>query len=231
MNEYIIIIPTYNESENITQLISSIRLPNCDLLFIDDNSPDGTSNHIKSHPKYNKNIYLIERKNKNGYASACKEGMQFALKKKYKYIVQMDADLSHSGDDLNKLIKLSTSQDLVIGSRYIPGGKTTGWGFSRVMLSKIANLFSKFYLRQKVNDLTSGFRVYNVETLNKVNLEKLQSEGYGFLVEILYNISKITEDIEEVPIHFNDRKFGQSKMSFKIIIEAVKLVLFLPFKN
>lgn len=143
----------------------------------------------------------------------------------------MDADLSHSGDDLNKLIKLSTSQDLVIGSRYIPGGKTTGWGFSRVMLSKIANLFSKFYLRQKINDLTSGFRVYNSKILNNVNLKKLQSEGYGFLVEILYNISKITKDIEEVPIHFNDRKFGQSKMSFKIIIEAVKLVLFLPFKN
>ncbi len=99
------------------------------------------------------------------------------------------------------------------------------------MLSKIANLFSKFYLRQKINDLTSGFRVYNSKILNNVNLKKLQSEGYGFLVEILYNISKITKDIEEVPIHFNDRKFGQSKMSFKIIIEAVKLVLFLPFKN
>ena len=143
----------------------------------------------------------------------------------------MDADLSHSAEDLEKLIKLSEVNDLVIGSRYVENGKTSGWGLRRVLLSRIANMFSKFYLKQDINDLTSGFRVYKAEILQSVKLEKLKSEGYGFLVEILYRISKVTNKIKEVPIHFNDRKFGQSKMNSRIIFEAIKLVILLPFKS
>lgn len=231
MSKNIIVIPTYNEEDNIVQLVESLSKIDSDIIFVDDNSPDETQNIIKQLKKFNTSIFLIGREGKNGYASACIEGFLYGLKNEYDYIIQMDADLSHSAEDLEKLIELSEENDLVIGSRYTKNGRTSGWGLSRVLLSRIANIFSKFYLKQDIRDLTSGFRVYRAEILQIVELEQLKSEGYGFLVEILYKISKFTKKIKEVPIHFNDRKFGQSKMTSKIIFEAIKLVIFLPFKR
>ena len=231
MSKNIIVIPTYNEEDNIVQLVESLSKIDSDIIFVDDNSPDETQNIIKQLKKFNTSIFLIGREGKNGYASACIEGFLYGLKNEYDYIIQMDADLSHSAEDLEKLIELSEENDLVIGSRYTKNGRTSGWGLSRVLLSRIANIFSKFYLKQDIRDLTSGFRVYRAEILQIVELEQLKSEGYGFLVEILYKISKFTNKIKEVPIHFNDRKFGQSKMTSKIIFEAIKLVIFLPFKR
>ena len=231
MSKKIIVIPTYNEEENIVQLVESLSKIHSDIIFVDDNSSDETQNIIKKHAQFNTSVFLIGREGKKGYASACIEGILYGLKNKYDYIIQMDADLSHSAEDLEKLIKLSEVNDLVIGSRYVENGKTSGWGLRRVLLSRIANMFSKFYLKQDINDLTSGFRVYKAEILQSVKLEKLKSEGYGFLVEILYRISKVTNKIKEVPIHFNDRKFGQSKMNSRIIFEAIKLVILLPFKS
>lgn len=231
MSKNIIVIPTYNEEDNIVQLVESLSKIDSDIIFVDDNSPDETQNIIKQLKKFNTSIFLIGREGKNGYASACIEGFLYGLKNEYDYIIQMDADLSHSAEDLEKLIELSEENDLVIGSRYTKNGRTSGWGLSRVLLSRIANIFSKFYLKQDIRDLTSGFRVYRAEILQIVELEQLKSEGYGFLVEILYKISKFTKKIKEVPIHFNDRKFGQSKMNSKIIFEAIKLVIFLPFKR
>lgn len=231
MSKNIIVIPTYNEEDNIVQLVESLSKIDSDIIFVDDNSPDETQNIIKQLKKFNTSIFLIGREGKNGYASACIEGFLYGLKNEYDYIIQMDADLSHSAEDLEKLIELSEENDLVIGSRYTKNGRTSGWGLSRVLLSRIANIFSKFYLKQDIRDLTSGFRVYRAEILQIVELEQLKSEGYGFLVEILYKISKFTNKIKEVPIHFNDRKFGQSKMNSKIIFEAIKLVIFLPFKR
>ena len=231
MSKNIIVIPTYNEEDNIVQLVESLSKIDSDIIFVDDNSPDETQNIIKQLKKFNTSIFLIGREGKNGYASACIEGFLYGLKNEYDYIIQMDADLSHSAEDLEKLIELSEENDLVIGSRYIKNGRTSGWGLSRNLLSRTANIFSKFYLKQDIRDLTSGFRVYRAEILQIVELEQLKSEGYGFLVEILYKISKFTNKIKEVPIHFNDRKFGQSKMNSKIIFEAIKLVIFLPFKR
>jgi dolichol-phosphate mannosyltransferase len=231
LSKNIIVIPTYNEEDNIVQLVESLSKIDSDIIFVDDNSPDETQNIIKQLKKFNTSIFLIGREGKNGYASACIEGFLYGLKNEYDYIIQMDADLSHSAEDLEKLIELSEENDLVIGSRYTKNGRTSGWGLSRVLLSRIANIFSKFYLKQDIRDLTSGFRVYRAEILQIVELEQLKSEGYGFLVEILYKISKFTKKIKEVPIHFNDRKFGQSKMNSKIIFEAIKLVIFLPFKR
>lgn len=231
MSKNIIVIPTYNEEDNIVELVESLSKIDSDIIFVDDNSPDETQNIIKQLKKFNTSIFLIGREGKNGYASACIEGFLYGLKNEYDYIIQMDADLSHSAEDLEKLIELSEENDLVIGSRYTKNGRTSGWGLSRILLSRIANIFSKFYLKQDIRDLTSGFRVYRAEILQIVELEQLKSEGYGFLVEILYKISKFTKKIKEVPIHFNDRKFGQSKMNSKIIFEAIKLVIFLPFKG
>jgi len=231
LSKNIIVIPTYNEEDNIVELVESLSKIDSDIIFVDDNSPDETQNIIKQLKKFNTSIFLIGREGKNGYASACIEGFLYGLKNEYDYIIQMDADLSHSAEDLEKLIELSEENDLVIGSRYTKNGRTSGWGLSRILLSRIANIFSKFYLKQDIRDLTSGFRVYRAEILQIVELEQLKSEGYGFLVEILYKISKFTKKIKEVPIHFNDRKFGQSKMNSKIIFEAIKLVIFLPFKG
>lgn len=231
MSKKIIVIPTYNEEDNIVQLVESLSKIDSDIIFVDDNSPDDTQNIIKQLKKFNTSVFLIGREGKNGYASACIEGFLYGLKNEYDYIIQMDADLSHSAEDLEKLLKLSEENDLVIGSRYVKNGRTSGWGLSRVLLSRTANIFSKFYLKQDIKDLTSGFRVYRSEILQIVELEQLKSEGYGFLVEILYKISKFTNKIKEVPIHFNDRKFGQSKMNSRIIFEAIKLVIFLPFRG
>lgn len=231
MSKKIIVIPTYNEEDNIVQLVESLSKIDSDIIFVDDNSPDDTQNIIKQLKKFNTSVFLIGREGKNGYASACIEGFLYGLKNEYDYIIQMDADLSHSAEDLEKLLKLSEENDLVIGSRYVKNGRTSGWGLSRVLLSRTANIFSKFYLKQDIRDLTSGFRVYRSEILQIVELEQLKSEGYGFLVEILYKISKFTNKIKEVPIHFNDRKFGQSKMNSRIIFEAIKLVIFLPFRG
>lgn len=231
MSKKIIVIPTYNEEDNIVQLVESLSKIDSDIIFVDDNSPDDTQNIIKQLKKFNTSVFLIGREGKNGYASACIEGFLYGLKNEYDYIIQMDADLSHSAEDLEKLLKLSEENDLVIGSRYIKNGRTSGWGLSRILLSRTANIFSKFYLKQDIRDLTSGFRVYRSEILQIVELEQLKSEGYGFLVEILYKISKFTNKIKEVPIHFNDRKFGQSKMNSRIIFEAIKLVIFLPFRG
>ena len=142
----------------------------------------------------------------------------------------MDADFSHSPDDLLKMLSYSQDYDLVIGSRYINGGATSGWGLGRILLSKIANLFANKYLKFSVKDSTSGFRIYKTEVLQKIDFTKFKSEGYGFLVQILFTLSKNKISIKEVPIHFNDRKFGTSKMDLSIIIEAIKLVILLRLK-
>lgn len=231
MNKKIIVVPTYNESENIIELTNSLKKIEADIVFVDDNSPDKTQEIIKSHNQYNESIFLISRDRKDGYASACIEGIKYSIEKGYKYVIQMDADLSHSAKDLSKLIEASESNDLVIGSRYVKEGKTSGWGLDRIILSKGANAFAKIYLNQNINDLTSGFRIYKSEILNHIELEQIKSEGYGFLVEILYKITLISNQIKEVPIHFNDRKFGKSKMDSKIILEAMKLVITLPFRT
>ena len=227
----LIIIPTYNEAENVENLINALDVLDCDILFIDDSSPDGTSNLIRQHKKYENSVYLIERIGERGYASACKAGFNYGLTKNYKNIIQMDSDFSHSVDDLKNMLSYAASYDLIIGSRYIFGGKTSGWGINRVVLSRIANLFSKWYLDLSFNDLTSGFRIYNTKILRFIELNEFNSEGYGFLVEILYKLSKKGILVKEVPIHFNDRKFGKSKMSASIIIDAIKLVIFLRFSK
>ncbi len=227
----LIVIPTYNEAENVINLINSLQVVNCDILIVDDSSPDKTSDLVRGHIKFQKSVYLIERTGERGYASACKAGFEYGIQKNYQSLIQMDADFSHSTEDLKDMLSFSTDYDLIIGSRYIVGGKTSGWGIGRILLSKIANLFTKGYLRIKVNDLTSGFRIYKTEVIKSIDLKSLSSEGYGFLVEILYELNKNKISIKEVPIHFNDRKFGSSKMNTSIILEAIRLVILLKFKS
>lgn len=222
--KFLVITPTYNEIDNIEFFINSILEKPLSLLIIDDNSPDGTGrlvNNIKS--KY-KNLFSIHRDSKQGLGSAYREGFDWAIDNNYQFVVEMDADFSHRMIDLDSLIREAESSDLTIGSRYIKGGGSEGWDKKRKLLSYIANLVTKKIIGTIVNDLTSGFRVYNTSSLKNIGYEKIKSDGYSFQIEMvyLYYINKKT--IKEVPILFEERRLGSSKMSKEIIFEAVKLL-------
>ena len=227
----VVIIPTYNESENIKFLLDKLVDLNLNCLIIDDGSPDGTAKIVSEHRLYKKNIFLIDRGSKNGYASACIEGFNWALNQKFETIIQMDADHSHSYTDLEIMLSQFSNTDLLIGSRYIKGGRIVGWGYFRKVLSKSANIFARKMTRSKLNDLTSGFRIYNASIFEKINLNHIHSEGYGFLVEVLNQINNEGFKIKEFPITFNDRERGKSKMSAKVIIDGVKNTIFIGIKN
>lgn len=229
--QHLVIVPTYNESENIKNLIKQLVNAELDCLFIDDGSPDNTAGLISKSKFYNSKVFLINRESKKGYATACLEGFMYGLDKGYDYIIQMDADFSHSISDLEKMIPFSKNYDLVIGSRYTKGGKTLGWGLFRTNLSKYANIFARIMTRSKIKDLTSGFRIYKSTTLKQLNLLDISSEGYGFLVEVLDKVLRSNSLIKEVPITFNDRKFGESKMSYRVILDGIKTTSKIGFRN
>lgn len=221
MNNIIIIIPTLNEYENVEILLSEFLKLNVDVVFIDDNSIDFTDQLIESNRYFNKKYFLIKRKSKLGYASACIEGINFGINKKYKTIVQMDADLSHSITDLKKLLNSRKKSDVIIGSRYIAGGQIVGWGLFRKYLSFFANLICRKLLKMQLSDFTSGFRVYDSKVFSELNLINITAEGYSFLVEVIYKIYLKNFTISEVPILFYDRKYGSSKLDKKVIFESV----------
>ena len=229
--EYVVIIPTYNEASNITELLDNLLDENLHILVVDDGSPDGTSKIVENNSFYNQRTFLINRGSKKGYASACLEGFEWSINNKYDFVIQMDADFSHSIKDLKNMLRYSEEYDLVLGSRYIPGGEIIGWGLLRQILSKYANIVARIMTRSKLKDLTTGFRIYDIRLLKNINLKGLESEGYGFLVEILNLIIKKNKNIKEIPITFNDRKLGESKMSFNVILDAMKTTLKIGFIN
>lgn len=218
-----VLIPTYNEKNNITTLVDRIfdlKIPYLKIIFIDDNSNDGTTEIIKNlQKKYP--IELISRKNKLGLGSAYIAGFKKVLTTDYsKYIFEMDADLSHAPKDILKLLKAcEEGADLSIGSRKIKGGKIVGWSFRRHLMSNIAMKIAKLCLKLKTQDVTSGFRCYKREVLEKINLDKINSNGYAFQEEMLFKIEKLNFKVVEIPVTFNDRQHGKSKLSYKDIIE------------
>ena len=221
MNTTIIVIPTLNEYENVEILLDEFVKLDVDVVFIDDNSIDGTDQTIENNIYFDKKFYLIKRKSKLGYASACIEGINFGINNHYETIVQMDADLSHSIADLKNLLNTSHKSDVTIGSRYVEGGNIVGWGPFRKYLSYIANLTCRKLLRIEISDFTSGFRVYDAKVFSEINLLNITAEGYSFLVEVIYKIYLKNFSISEVPILFNDRKYGSSKLDKKVIFESI----------
>ena len=229
----LVISPTYNEKKSITKLIDklfSLKL-DFDLLIIDDNSPDGTADIVKEIMKKNKNIYLINRKQKLGLGTAYCEGFKFAIKNDYKKIIQMDADLSHNPHDIVKMIKLSNDYDLVIGSRYVDGVNVVNWPMNRLLLSYFANLYARYVTFTPIFDITGGFKCFNQNIIKSLNLDTINSEGYSFQIEINYLAHKKGFKIKEMPIIFTDRTVGESKMNKSIIIEAILIVPKLLFKR
>jgi dolichol-phosphate mannosyltransferase len=231
-----IAIPTYNEVSNIAKLIEEIHqnvsnIPGLQtiLLVIDDSSPDGTADSVKKlSKKYHSEkfkVLLHSRKVKNGLGRAYIEGFKVLLKLEVDYIIQMDADLSHNPVYMPAFIKASKKNELVVGSRYIPGGETPDWSFSRRFLSKSGNLYARTILGSKVSDYTGGYNMYSSKLIKSIGLDDIQSTGYGFLIELKYKASKKANSTFQVPIIFNDRQHGKSKMATKdTIIKNLVLV-------
>lgn len=218
-----IVVPTYNEAENICDLVPSIlaTLPEASIVVVDDNSPDGTADTVEGMGKGDKRIHLIRRSGKLGYASAIVTGLNYAVSHGAQILGHMDADFSHDPKSLPALLSaLKEGNDVAIGSRYIAGGKVEGWSLYRKILSRGANWLVRKLLGLPIRDCTSGFRLYRKEALEKLSLDKLKVEGYGFL--FLSAALAVWNDLKivELPILFSDRRKGKSKLSRQIIIEA-----------
>jgi len=218
----IVIIPTYNEAKNIAELVKEIfnqNLFSLSLIIIDDNSPDGTG-QIAEELARNYPIIVIHRSRKSGLGSAYQLGFEYALKNGADFICQMDADFSHQPKDLPRLIEAcQKGADLALGSRKIEGGKIIGWNWWRKFCSWGAMFFSRFILGLKTKDVTTGFRCYRKEALEKINFKEIKSSGYAWQEEIIYRAEKAGLKIKEIPITFIDRKFGKSKLSWREILE------------
>lgn len=229
----ILVIPTYNEKENIQKIIPAVQKFDLglDILVVDDNSPDGTSTIVKKiAEKYQKDrIYVLDRKGKEGLGKAYIAGFNWALDHKYDVIIQMDADFSHDPKYLKEMLEQIKDYDLVIGSRYVKGGGTRGWTIDRKIISRGGGLYSKTILGTKVNDLTGGFKCWRADLLKSIGLNKITSNGYSFQIEMNYRAEKNGAKIKEIPIIFVDRNVGQSKMSKKIVWEAIWKVWKLRF--
>jgi len=231
MSKGLVIIPTYNERENIDNIINSVLAQpvGLDVMIVDDNSPDGTGEIVRHIAKGDERVHLMERPDKKGLGTAYIEGFKWAIKEGYDYIFEMDADFSHNPDDLPRICDELKSYDLVIGSRYSNGISVVNWPISRVMLSFFANIFARYVTGVPVMDLTSGFKGFRRKVLQKINLERIRADGYGFQIEMHFYAYYLGFKVKEIPIIFIDRRSGRSKMSKQIIFEALLIVLRLGF--
>lgn len=230
----LVIIPTYNEKENIRNIISAVFALQQDfhILVVDDSSPDGTSDIVKDLQKeYPHHLHLVIRKVKDGLGKAYLHGFQWALQNHYDYIFEMDADFSHNPNDLPKLFEACKNADMSIGSRYCKGVNVVNWPMSRVLLSYFASKYVRFILGIPVHDTTAGFVCFSRKALESIGLERVKLKGYGFQVEMKYRAFRKGLKIVEVPIIFTDRTEGESKMNGGIIQEAVFGVLELKIKS
>ena len=222
----LVISPTYNEIKNIELLVKAIldSYPDFELLIVDDNSPDGTSNKVKTLQKTYKNLHLEIRQKKSGLGTAYIHGFQWALARDYDKVVQMDADLSHNPEDVSMMVDHLDNYDLVIGSRYIKGISVVNWPLRRLMLSYGANTYTRIITGMPIMDGTGGFKAWKTKVLRNINLESVQSQGYSFQIEMNFRTWLKKYKIKEVPIIFSDRTIGQSKMSKAIVYEAIFMV-------
>ena len=223
----LVVLPTYQEAGNIDTALARLRaaVPDATVLVVDDNSPDGTADLAEATGRELGNIEVLRRPGKDGLGSAYRAGFAHGLERGYDVLVEIDADGSHDPAALPQLLAaVEQGADLAIGSRYVPGGSTPEWPTSRRLISVIGNRYASFVLGLDVRDATAGFRAYRAEMLRKLDLAAQRADGYGFQVEMAYRISRLGGRIVEVPIEFKDRVEGVSKMSWKIVAEALVLV-------
>jgi dolichol-phosphate mannosyltransferase len=234
MRRALIVIPTYNEAENIVKLIKEIfsltvNDVNLDVLVIDDNSKDGTSKLVKD--LNDERASVIDRERKMGLGTAYITGFKYAIERKYDFVFEMDADFSHDPKSIPDFLEKINDYDLVIGSRYISGIAVVNWPLSRLIISIGASIYTRIITFLPVNDVTAGFMCYRVEALKQIHLESVKSNGYSFQIEMKYRMWKRRFKILEIPIVFIDRRAGVSKMSKKIVYEAAFMVWKLRFMS
>ncbi len=223
----IIMVATYNERENILPLIEQImsNANDVDILVIDDNSPDETYLLVENLANIYNNIFLIKRKGKMGLGSAYVAGFHWALERNYDYIMHMDADFSHSPKYINTMFNAMSDYDLVLGSRYIKGGKVINWSLNRKIISRGGNIYAQIVLLLPFHDLTGGFKCFNAKVLRSIGIDNVMAKGYGFQIETTFRAYLKGFKILEIPIAFEDRRVGNSKMSGNIFSEAFVMVL------
>lgn len=223
----LIIIPTFNEIDNIERMIDTVfsKYSEVSLLIIEDGSPDGTADVVKSKMETNKNLHIIERTGKLGLGTAYITGFKWALENGYDFVFEMDCDFSHDPDSVKDLLAAAQENDLVIGSRYIDGIRIINWPFRRLLLSYCASIYTRFVTGIPVFDTTGGFKCFTRKALESINLDKIISSGYIFQLELNYKVWDNGLSVKEVPIIFYERRDGQSKMGGGIIFEALFNVL------
>ncbi len=236
MIDGIVIIPTYNEIENIEAVINAVFVQKqaFHVLIVDDNSPDGTADKVSELQKqYSDQLFLLSRSEKNGLGTAYIAGFKWCLDRNYEYIFEMDADFSHNPDDLDKLYKACKAEgaDVAIGSRYIKGVNVVNWPMARVLLSYGASIYVRLITRMKIHDTTAGFVCYKRKVLETINLDSIKFIGYAFQIEMKFKAHQYKFKIVEIPVIFTDRTKGKSKMSGGIISEAIFGVISLKLKS
>lgn len=229
----LLIIPTYNEVENIQRLLDILLKGNQDLeiLVLDDNSPDGTARVVKEMMEQETRIHLIERPGKMGLGSAYVTGFKYALQKDFEFIMEMDADFSHNPDDVPRLLEAAQKCDLVIGSRYSNGVNIINWPFKRLLISYFASKYVRIITSMPIKDPTGGFKCFRRKVLESINLDKILSDGYAFQIEMNFKAWTQGFHVKEIPIVFTERSEGESKMSRNIVWEAVWMVWFLQIRK
>lgn len=228
----LVITPTYNERENIEKLIGKIiaqNIPGLEILVVDDNSPDGTAETVAQLALNNNSIHLLKREAEKGFGPAYLDSFRWAQKNNYDITIQMDADLSHNPKDLGRLIAAAEKADFVIGSRYVAGGGISNWQKERKMLSAFGNWYARKILGVPIKDFTGGYNAWHTAIFEKIDLKKINSNGYSFLSELKYRAAKKGFSFVEIPITFLERLNGRSKMSLMIIWEAVWKIIKVRF--
>ena len=229
--EKLVIVPTYNESENISVLIDRLLDLPCGLevLVVDDNSPDGTGEIVEERRRRDARVHLLRRPGKLGLGSAYVAGFRYALEHGAEFVFEMDADFSHDPDAIPEFLREAETHDLVLGSRYLHGVTVVHWPLSRLILSYSANLYTRLITGLPIRDATGGFKCFRRRALLAVNLDQVRSDGYAFQIEMTYKIWRLGLRIREIPITFVDRRAGVSKMNRRIVWEAAGLVWRLRF--
>jgi len=223
----LLVLPTYDEAENVEEVLRRLRAaaPDISVLVVDDGSPDGTAELARKIGEELGDLEVLERAKKSGLGSAYRTGFRWGLERGFDAFVEMDADLSHDPAVVPQLLaRIEEGCDLVIGSRYVPGGSIPDWPWLRQAISRGGNIYARVMLGISVHDATAGFRAYSRRALERIDLDAVRADGYGFQVEMAYRVERAGGEVAEIPIEFRDRTLGRSKMSSRIVVEALLLV-------
>jgi dolichol-phosphate mannosyltransferase len=229
----LVIVPTYNEAENVRELLPRVleQHPGIEVLVVDDNSTDGTGDIVAGMERENPRIHLLRRARKLGLGTAYVAGFRYALERDFELVFEMDADFSHDPDSIPTFLEAVQDADLVVGSRYLNGVTVVNWPLTRLILSYGANLYTRIVTSMPIKDATGGFKCFRRSALERIDLDRVTSDGYGFQIEMNFKIWRLGLRIKEIPILFVDRRVGISKMNKRIIWEAMLLVWSLRFRD